>query len=70
MATMRDCDLAVEIGGYARISVDTELDRDSTSIENQYDIIRDYVRDYFPKCTLTLYNDRDKSGYTFAERED
>ena len=36
------------IAGYARISVDLELDRDNTSIENQKDIIEDYVKQRFP----------------------
>ena len=70
MEAVRDCDLAVEIAGYARISVDTELDRDNTSIENQIDFIQDYVSSHFPKCSLTIYNDRDKSGYTFEQRDD
>ena len=39
------------IAGYCRISVDVEADRDNTSIENQKDIISDYVQRYFPdKC--------------------
>ena len=33
-----------DIAGYARISVDDELDRDNTSIENQKAIIADFVR--------------------------
>lgn len=70
MDSIRDCDLAVEIAGYARISVDTELDKDNTSIENQIDFIRDYAATHFPKCNLTIYSDRDKSGYTFEQRED
>lgn len=70
MDIIRDCDLAVEIAGYARISVDTELDKDNTSIENQIDFIKDYVSTHFPKCNLTIYSDRDKSGYTFEQRED
>lgn len=32
------------IAGYCRISVDKELDRDNTSIENRKAIIEDYVR--------------------------
>ena len=36
------------IAGYCRISVDVEADRDNTSIENQKDIISDYVLRYFP----------------------
>ena len=70
MEIIKDCDLAEEIAGYARISVDTELDRDNTSIENQIDFIRDYAGSHFPKCKLTIYSDRDKSGYTFEQRDD
>ena len=57
-----------DIAGYCRISVDEELDRDNTSIENQKAIIEDFVRQKFPDSTLTFYEDRDKSGYTFDQR--
>ena len=57
------------IAGYCRISVDEELDRDNTSIENQKSIIKDYVSRKFPDSTLDLYEDRDRSGYTFEQRE-
>ncbi len=42
------------IAGYCRISVDVEADRDNTSIENQKDIISDYVQRYFPDSELTF----------------
>ena len=58
-----------DIAGYARISVDDELDRDNTSIENQKAIIADFVRQRFPGSTLTFFEDRDRSGYTFEQRE-
>jgi stage V sporulation protein T len=58
-----------DIAGYCRISVDEELDRDNTSIENQKAIIADFVRQKFPDSTLTFYEDRDRSGYTFEQRE-
>jgi len=57
------------IAGYARISVDEEIDRDNTSIENQKAIIEDFVRQRFPDSTLSFYEDRDRSGYTFEQRE-
>ncbi|MCI8303672.1 MAG: recombinase family protein [Lawsonibacter sp.] len=57
-----------DIAGYCRISVDEELDRDNTSIENQKAIIADFVRERFPDSTLTFYEDRDRSGYTFDQR--
>ena len=57
------------IAGYCRISVDEELDRDNTSIENQKMIIKDFVERHFPGSTLTFYEDRDRSGYTFEQRE-
>lgn len=56
------------IAGYCRISVDEELDRDNTSIENQKAILEDFARHKFPDSTLTFYEDRDKSGYTFDQR--
>lgn len=57
------------ICGYTRISVDLEEDRDNTSIENQKAIIEEYVQRTFPGSTLDLYVDRDRSGYTFEQRE-
>ena len=58
-----------DIAGYCRISVDEELDRDNTSIENQKAIIADFVKQKFPGSILTFYEDRDRSGYTFEQRE-
>ena len=57
-----------DIAGYCRISVDEELDRDNTSIENQKAILSDFVKRKFPGSSLTFYEDRDKSGYTFDQR--
>lgn len=58
-----------DIAGYTRISFDDDLDRDNTSIENQKAIIEDFVRQKFPGSRLTFYEDRDRSGYTFEQRE-
>ncbi len=57
-----------DIAGYCRISVDEELDRDNTSIENQKAIIADFVKQRFTNSPLTFYEDRDRSGYTFDQR--
>lgn len=57
------------IAGYCRISVDSELDKDNVSIENQKSIIRSYVHQNFPGSQLTFFEDRDRSGYTFTQRE-
>ena len=59
-----------KIAAYTRISVDTELDKDNTSIENQKAIIDDYCRLHFPTSTVDYYEDRDHSGYTFEQRPD
>ena len=56
------------IAAYTRISVDTELDRDNTSIENQKAIISDFCRAHFPTSSVVFYEDRDHSGYTFEQR--
>ncbi len=57
--------------GYARISVDLDEDsRENTSIENQVRIIEDYAAERFPAAALTIFKDRDRSGYTFEQRED
>lgn len=61
--------LSIRIAGYCRISVDDELDRDNVSIENQKAIIRDFVGRKFPGAELVFYEDRDRSGYTFEQRE-
>ena len=58
-----------DIAGYCRISVDEEMDRDNTSIENQKAIISDFVKEKFPGSSLTFFVDRDRSGYTFEQRE-
>ena len=58
-----------DIAGYCRISVDDELDRDNVSIENQKAIIADFVKTRFPGSSLTSFEDRDRSGYTFEQRE-
>ena len=65
-----DKELNVEISLYARISVDTEKESDeNTSIENQLKIMRNFVKQSFPKCSVREYIDKDKSGYTFEQRE-
>ena len=58
-----------DIAGYCRISVDDELNKENISIENQKAIIEDYVKRTFPGSTLTFFEDRDKSGYTFEQRD-
>ncbi|MEG1731126.1 MAG: stage V sporulation T C-terminal domain-containing protein, partial [Oscillospiraceae bacterium] len=57
------------IAAYCRISVDEEADRDNTSIENQKAIIGDFAAKKFPGSALTFFEDRDKSGYTFEQRD-
>lgn len=58
-----------DIAGYCRISVDEEQDRDNTSIENQKHMIEEFVKEKFPGSSLTFFEDRDRSGYTFEQRE-
>ena len=58
-----------DIAGYVRISVDDEQNKDNISIEHQKAIIADYVKNKFPGSTLTFFEDRDRSGYTFEQRE-
>lgn len=57
------------IAGYCRISVDEELDRENVSIENQKSIIAEFVKRKFPYSSLSFFEDRDRSGYTFEQRE-
>lgn len=59
----------IRIAGYCRISVDEELDKENTSIENQKLIISDYVAKFHPDSELDFYEARDRSGYTFEQRE-
>ena len=63
-------DKDLKIAGYCRISVDEELDKDNTSIENQKSLITDYVTRTFPKAQLDFYADRDRSGYTWLTNEE
>lgn len=69
MEKIADTLLQEEISGYCRISVDEELDKENTSIENQKRIIEEFAKKKFPKCKLSFYVDRDRSGYTFEQRE-
>ena len=43
------------IAAYCRISVDDELNKENTSIENQKAIIEDYVKTNFPNSDLDFY---------------
>lgn len=66
--------MAVKICGYARISVDLNEDKDdNTSIETQKKRITDYIRREFPEANFDpskdIFIDRDRSGYTFEQRE-
>ena len=49
--------------------MDDEQEQKNISIENQKAIIEDYVKTHFPGSTLTFFEDRDRSGYTFDQRE-
>ncbi len=66
---MVNLEIKLNIAGYCRISVDEEMDRENTSIENQRSIIDDFIVKKFPGCNLDFYEDRDRSGYTFEQRE-
>lgn len=58
----------LSIAAYTRISVDEEIDSLNTSIENQKQIINDYVAKFFPGAKVDFYEDKDRSGYTFEQR--
>lgn len=58
----------LKIAAYTRISVDTELNKDNTSIENQKAIIEEFCKAHFPTSVVDYYEDRDRSGYTFEQR--
>lgn len=60
---------AFAIAGYVRISVDDEKKPKNISIENQRATIAEYVKARFPGSSLTFFEDRDRSGYTFEQRE-
>ena len=70
--TIRERAMVVErfaIAAYCRISVDDELNKENTSIENQKAIIEEFAKQNFPGSALDFYEDRDRSGYTFEQRE-
>ena len=52
------------IAAYLRISVDEEIGKDNTSIENQKSIISAYAAQKFPDDDIEYFEDRDRSGYT------
>ena len=54
-----------DIAGYARISVDEELDRDNVSIENQKSIIEDFVKTHFLNSTLTFFEAADRCPFGY-----
>lgn len=61
----------LRIAAYTRISVDIESEKDkNVSISHQKLIISDYCKIHFPKAKVDYFTDRDRSGYTFDERED
>ena len=57
------------IAAYCRISVDEEIGKENTSIENQKSIIAEYTANNFPDSVVDFFEDRDRSGYTFEQRE-
>ena len=57
------------IAAYCRISVDDDIGNENVSIENQKAIIEDYIKAHFPDTEYDFFEDRDKSGYTFDERD-
>lgn len=64
----------IKICGYARISVDLNEDRDeNTSVETQKKRIKEYIKREFPSAVFDsekdIFEDRDRSGYTFEQRE-
>ena len=59
----------LNIAAYCRISVDDEKNNENISIENQKLIIKDHIERNFKGATYTFYEDRDKSGYTFEQRQ-
>jgi len=56
------------IAAYLRISVDDDLSSENVSIENQRRIIEAFIFQNFPEASVTYYEDRDLSGYTFESR--
>ncbi|MBP0956075.1 MAG: recombinase family protein [Oscillospiraceae bacterium] len=54
---------------YCRISIDEEIGQENTSIENQKSIISEFVSKYYPESSVEFFEDRDRSGYTFEQRE-
>ena len=51
-----------DIAGYCRISVDDELDRDNTSIENKKASMTYLVSRKSPRGPRAFYGIRDRSG--------
>lgn len=49
------------IAAYCRISVDDELNKENTSIENQKAIIAEYAEQNFPGSALDFYEGRSRA---------
>ena len=56
--------------GYCRITVDEEIGQENTSIENRKSIISEFVSKNFSESSVEFFEDRDRSGYTFEQREE
>ena len=46
-----------QIACYCRISVDTELENDNVSIENQKNALQKYCDENYPNSELTFFED-------------
>ena len=66
----KDMAMSYRIAAYERISIDLEPEGENTSIENQKSLIEKYVRESFPQSSVEHFSDRDRSGYTFGQREE
>ena len=62
-------DSIARIAAYCRISIDEEIGKDNTSIENQKSIISKFINENFPDNPVDFFEDRDRSGYSFEQRE-
>lgn len=62
-------DKIYKAGLYARISVETEKKRESDTIGNQLQLLRDYVSEHADLTVFDIYSDDDLSGTDFIRPE-
>ena len=68
-AVIKPVDKVYRAGLYARISVETERKREADTIDNQLQLLKDYVSEHSDLTVFDIYSDDDISGTDFIRPE-